>query len=385
MEGVKMLFELTNEQRVFLGLTLTEESWDRVKFNDTTFLYFDGNRLVKKISVDANFYYEIALDERTSDNRSIVLPRTERGKAKKFNYTALQSMSGVGVYFRFDKYVTIGNFTTQRTFYSSSGNEEKMQNISELKKWIDWWISDTSENNLTDINLFKSAKRVHCKYYEGDFFAFKLGRRRYGFGRILLDVSKVTKDIKSGKLKEKHYGLIQLMGKALIIKIYNFTSDMKKIDLNELKRSDSFLSQPVMDNVFYYGEYEIIGNEALEDFELEFPISYSRSISAKDRNTVYLQYGLIYKEIDISRYNKYLSNEGKVELFSINPYRNESIGYGIKKGTLKQLQGLSSPIDESFDLRSGKNKDIKNEIFSTFGLDANKSYAENYEICFRTK
>ena len=43
----------------------------------------------------------------------MILPKTVRGKIKKFNFTATQSFSPFGVYFSFTKYgVHIANYTT---------------------------------------------------------------------------------------------------------------------------------------------------------------------------------------------------------------------------------------------------------------------------------
>lgn len=370
-----MLFELTNEQRKYLGLTQTQSSWEKVKFNDTIYLYFDADRLVKRITVDENSYFEIELDETTAENRTMVLPKTARGKARKLNCTALEAMKGIGVYFFFTNgHVKIANFSTQTTFYSSNDyHQEEITGVEGLKKWLNQWIDDTTEDDLKDIENFRSAQRQHCKYKEGDFFAFKSGGRQYGFGRILLDVSRICKEIEQGKIKESHCGLTHLMGKALVIKVYKKTSDSIHVNLNELKQCDAFPSTYIMDNRFYYGEYQILGNLPLEPFELDFPISYSRSIDPTAPNIAYLQYGLIYMETDISKYNEYLTDPHKEGFAAINPFRCESIGYGI------------SLIDNSRDLRSLENRKIKQELFAQFGLDAHKSYFENYQIFIRSE
>jgi hypothetical protein len=367
---LSMLFELTNMQRQYLGLTQVEESWEKIKFNDEIYLYFSSDKLVKQITIAEDNYLEIELNETTANNRTTILPKTPRGKAKKLSYTALSTMNGVGVYFHFARgHVTIANFSTQTTFYSSYDYKQgEIKGLEGLKEWLNGWVDDTTEEDLKDIERFKSAKRQHCKYREGDFFAFKTGRRQYGFGRILLDVSRIREAIKKGIVKEKHYGLTTFMGKPLIIKVYKKTSDSIDVNLSELKQCEAFLSLPVMDNNYYYGEYKILGNMPLESFELDFPISYSRSINATDPDTVYLQYGLIYMETDISRYSRYLQDPLKEGLEAENPFRCGSLGYGIL------------PRNEASDLRSQKNKKIKQEIFAFFGLDANKSYHENYEI-----
>jgi len=362
-----MIFELTNEQRYYLGLTQVEESWEQIRFNERTYLYFCGEKLVKSITVKENMYHEKDLDEITAENRTLVLPKTSKGKVKKLNYTALTVMKDIGVYFRFDdQSIMIGNYTTQIALYSSRWDQQKIEGFIGLKKWLEDWIDNTSEYDMKEIELFRSSARQHCKYREGDYFAYKISRREYGFGRILLDVMPVRKAIKEGKLEGKHYGLMHLMGRALIVKIYKKTSHTMEVNLEELKQCEAFFSQPIMDNVFYYGEYKIIGNQPLEPSELEFPISYSRSISSQDSDIVYLQYGLIYKQTHISEFSKYLIEQDNEGYKLINPYRYESIGYGVK-----------SAITER-DLRKPNYKDIKQEIFEHFGLDSNKSYYENY-------
>jgi len=323
-----MLFELTNEERIAVGLTQVEETWERMKLRHDIYLYFDNDRLVKRITVTQDSYHEIELNDLTASNRTMLLPRTSKGKAKKLNYSAVQALGGIGVYFAFyNERVWIANYSTQTTFFETDFKVERIVGLDGLKKWLGWWINDTTESDQRDIELFRTAVRRHCKYKEGDYFAFRTGRRQFGFGRILLDVSQIRNDIKSGAIKEKHYGLMNLMGKALIVKVYKKTSPTIEVDINELKQCEAYCSTPIMDNVFYYGEYKIIGNQKLEPFELEFPISYSRSIDWSNPDIVYLQYGLIYKELPISKFSKYLRDPEASEYISGNPYRNERIGF----------------------------------------------------------
>ena len=65
------------------------------------------------------------------------------------------------------------------------------------------------------------------------FFAFKIGRRNYGFGKIIINVTKRRKSEEFHK--NKNYGLAHLMGPALIVKVYHKLSDTKDIDIEELK------------------------------------------------------------------------------------------------------------------------------------------------------
>ena len=82
---MKLKFELTNEQRKYLGLIPVEEDWELVKLNykyENIYFYFDGDIIRKKISLSENSHYETELNEKTTENRTVILPKTARGKIK---------------------------------------------------------------------------------------------------------------------------------------------------------------------------------------------------------------------------------------------------------------------------------------------------------------
>ena len=381
-----LLFELTNEQRKYLGLVPVEEDWELVKLNNV-FLYFDKDIIRKKIEVTEDSYLEQELCERTAENKTMLLPKTEKGKPKKLNFTATQSFSPFGVYFSFSaNYICIANYTTQTTYFDESSDKEK--NIEDLKTWINQWISETTESDLAEIESFKHAKRQHCKFKEGDFFVFKIGRREWGFGRILIDVAKLKKtaDFK----QKKNYGLANFMGKPLIVKIYHRISNTIEINLDELSNCMALPSNAMMDNHFYYGEKKIVGHKPLTTKDYDMLISYSGSISHGDYETVYLQYGFMYKETTKSIFNKYLIIEDKnmYSGYEENPYRNEGISFDADTDNLRECIAAKSnaPYWDSDnysikrDLRNPNNIKIKREVFSFFGLDADKTYEENLQI-----
>ena len=380
---MKLIFELTNEQRKYLGLIPVEEHWELVKFDNGIYYYFEDDIIRKEIKVSKNYYHEAELNEKTAENRTMILPKTKRGKIKKFNYTATQSFSPFGTYFTFSTDgVIIANYTTQRTYYSETFTEKEKISLDDLKKWLDKWMKETTEEDLEEIEEFKNAKRKHCKFNEGDFFAFKISRREWCFGRILLDVSKLKKD--ENFKKNKNYGLAHLMGKPLIIKVYHKISDNKNIDLKELSKCLALPSQAIMDNIFYYGEAIILGNLPLKPEENDMFISVSESISGIDKNIAYLQYGLIYREIPLSDYEK-LIKELKIGAQTL---RREGIGFVIDTYKLKEcIEAKSnSPFWEKYkkrnvpDLKNPDHIELKRKIFKAFGLDAYKTYEENLKM-----
>ena len=380
---MKLIFELTNEQRKYLGLIPVEEHWELVKFDNGIYYYFEDDTIKKEIKVSKNYYHESELNVKTSENRTMILPKTKRGKIKKFNYTVTQSFSPFGTYFTFSADgVIIANYTSQRTYYSETFTEKEKISLDDLKKWLDKWMKETTEEDLEEIEEFKNAKRKHCKFNEGDFFAFKISRREWCFGRILMDVSKLRKD--ENFEKNKNYGLAHLMGKPLIIKVYHKISDNKNIDLKELSKCLALPSQAIMDNIFYYGEAIILGNLPLKPEENDMFISVSESISGIDKNIAYLQYGLIYREIPLSDYEKLIKD------LKIGPQtlRREGIGFVIDTYKLKEcIEAKSnSPFWEKYkkrnvpDLKNPDHIELKRKIFKAFGLDADKTYEENLKM-----
>ena len=379
---MKLKFELTNKQRKYLGLIPVEEHWELVKFDNNVYYYFEDDIIKKEITVSKNYYHEAELNEKTAENRTMILPKTVRGKIKKFNYTATQSFSPFGNYFTFSTDgVIIANYTTQRTYYSERFSEKNIS-LDNLNNWLDKWIKECTEEDLKEIEEFKNAKRKHCKFKEGDFFAFKIGRREWAFGRILLDVAKLRKD--ENFEKNKNYGLAHLMGKPLIIKVYHKISDNKNIDLKELSECLALPSQAIMDNIFYYGEAVILGNLPLKPEENDMFISVSESISGIDKNIAYLQYGLIYREILLSDYEK-LIKDLKIGAQTL---RREGIGFVIDTYKLKEcIEAKSnSPFWEKYkkrnipDLKNPDYIELKRKIFKAFGLDADKTYEENLKM-----
>ena len=380
---MKLIFELNNEQRKYLGLIPVEEHWELVKFDNGIYYYFEDDIIKKEIKVSKNYYHESELNVKTSENRTMILPKTKREKIKKFNYTATESFSPFGTYFTFSTDgVIIANYTTQRTYYSEIFSEKEKISLDNLKKWLDKWMKETTEEDLEEIEEFKNAKRKHCKFNEGDFFAFKISRREWCFGRILMDVSKLRKD--ENFEKNKNYGLAHLMGKPLIIKVYHKISDNKNIDLKELSKYSALPSQAIMDNIFYYGEAIILGNLPLKPEENDMFISVSESISGIDKNIAYLQYGLIYREIPLSDYEKLIKD------LKIGPQtlRREGIGFVIDTYKLKEcIEAKSnSPFWEKYkkrnvpDLKNPDYIELKRKIFKAFGLDADKTYEENLKM-----
>ncbi|HNU59788.1 MAG TPA: immunity 26/phosphotriesterase HocA family protein [Aquaticitalea sp.] len=377
--------ELTNEQRNYFGLDPIEKHWDRVTFNNDTYrpgsvLYFDKDTIKRHIISTEKEYSERHYDELTRD-RAVLLPKTNKGKEKKLSISVLEQRQPTGVYLNINcGHLTIGNYNSQTTFYSTHWDNEQ-QSEKQISDLINDFITNSPENHFAEIDRYRNLKRQNIKYKSGDYFCFKLDRINYGFGRILLDVNKIRKK----KLIDEFHGLKLLMGPPVIVELFAYSSTIKRLGIDELDKQPRLPSDVMMDNLLLYGEFEIIGHREIEDNEYDFPISYGRSID--QRRIVFLQWGLIHRELPQEKFFKYVTGETQLDQ---NPYGYYSIGFEphydrieviktIKNKGVYNFDGASH-YKAKWDLRNPKNKGIKDELFKVFGLDTTKSYYENSKM-----
>ena len=86
-----MLFELTNLERKYVGLELVKDTWEKVKIAEDMYLYFDKNIIRKAIEVRKGYYLERKMDYETIENRTILLPKTNRGKPTKITPSLIRN------------------------------------------------------------------------------------------------------------------------------------------------------------------------------------------------------------------------------------------------------------------------------------------------------
>lgn len=321
--------ELTNEQRNHLGLEPIEPTWERIEIPNNCLkperstgkdiLFFDGDILRKVIWLsDKGSFLENSYNLKTQDNRTMLAPITVRGKPKRLNGVNIQRCMPYGTYLQFGGgykergNVCLANYTTQQTYFSSRFAGLPAMDMHEFQSFLGQWIADTTPEDLAEIQAFTNAKRQHCKYREGDFFRFKYDRRNYGYGRILLDVRKFTKN--GGKFWDI------LMGKPLCVSVYHIVTEDPNVRIADLQKLNSCPSEYIMDNVFFYGEYKIIGNTPLPEDPntLDYPIMYGRSIDAREKDKICYCRGRDYREIPL---------KGNAPLQK--DFKNNGISYGL--------------------------------------------------------
>ncbi len=292
----KPIFELNNRRRACLGLTPVETHWELIQLipspydTDISYAYVEGTRIHKYIRVSETSYMEYSMNEILSDDRKYILPKTEKGKPVKLSAATLGKKTPVGMALAWERdYLSVYNATSQQSYYRSSVDLPalSLKTMPEFLAWLDRWCADTTEDNIADAAAFAARPRVHQKFRVGDFFRFRLDRRHWAYGRILLNFDLFRKQ------KIEFWDVF--FGKPLVVAVYRTMTAEPLDDIEKLAGLPMLPSQFIMDNMFYYGEAEIIGNQPLTPAEEDFPINYGESKDAREK-VLYLQCGRLYRK-----------------------------------------------------------------------------------------
>lgn len=291
------MLELTNAQRGCFGLIPVESSWVRIQprpsphHNYTTIAYLDGRIIRKLIMTGNSLYSESEVCEELSEDLSFLLPKTPKGKPVPLSAAALEKRGRFGMCLswlqrREYSYLDLYSNTSQKCYYTNS--YEAFRGELDFPAWVDSWCSESTPEDLAEVAVFAAEPRKHVKFREGDVFRFKINRRLYGYGRILLDYAAMR------RRKEPFWDI--LMGKPLACSVYHIVTERTDVGIEELKGLPSLPSVHMMDNRLYYGDFEIIGNIPIGEAE-DYPILYGGSIDARYRS-VLLQCGRLYRRED---------------------------------------------------------------------------------------
>lgn len=372
------LFELNNHQRACLGLSPVKPHWVLLRLapspydTDASFAYVEGPRVRKLIRVSEESYQEYGMNETLSDDGAFILPKTAKGKPVKLSAATLSKKTPVGMALSWQRnYLTIYNSTSQQSYYRSSVEEPgiTLKTMTDFLAWLDKWGAETTEADMAEAAAFAARGRVHQKFGEGDFFRVRLDRRHWAYGRILLDFAAMRKK------KIEFWDLF--FGKPLVIGVYRVLTEEPLDHIDMLAGRPMLPSQFIMDNIFYYGEAEIIGNRPLTPEEEDFPINYGMSKDAREK-VLYLQCGRLFRKIEGGKPLVFPAERGPL---SLTDFSFGGIGwdiYGripileacIREGSNRPYWEQPRWAQNQYDLRNPKLKAEREAIFAQFGLNA---------------
>ena len=295
------MYELTNEQRKCFGLQSVKSDWIRLELKPSpgddhkTLAYVDGTVIRKCVQSGEKLYQEYELCELLSEDLRYILPKTAKGKPVLLSAATLVKRTGIGMCLSYAQrsadasaYIDLYSHKSQKRYYASGHEKLPIYSIREFVVWVENWYKETTPEDLEAVARFAEQPRQHIKFSEGDVFRFRLNRRLYGYGRILLDYDQMR------KRKEPFWDV--LMCKPLACSVYHIITERKDVTVEELRNLKSLPSEHIMDNRLYYGDYQIIGNIPIGERE-DYPILYGASKHIREQATM-LQCGKVYRRLD---------------------------------------------------------------------------------------
>lgn len=361
------MFELTNKQRECFAQPLVSDTWVKRELTPSryhdfkTFAYVEGNRVRKMITVSDREYREFGKDEMLSDDGTMLLPKTAKGKPVPLTAATLMKRTTVGMALDYCKsYLCIFNADTECDYYYAAYDGITLRRLEDFIAFVDTWCRETTEADLRDIRHFAEAEKRHAKFLEGDFFRFRINRKLFGYGRILLDYSRWRRE------KRPFWDIF--MGKPLCVGVYHIATERRDVSPDELAGLKMLPSQLLMDNIFYYGTCEIIGNRPLEEKDKDYPIQYGRDQNWRNRRVMY-QCG-----------ETWLTLEGACDLFPGNRFYYNGYGFNlnvrrpvllecIEKDSNMPYWNQPNLITATDELRNPKNANELREVRRQFGLE----------------
>jgi len=171
------MFELTNEQRKCFALPPVLNTWKKIevkpgRYNQYhTYVYLDGQRIMKVIQVNEDLgqekYDEYSVDQLISEDGTMLLPKTEKGKPQKFTVTNLERKTRIGMALFFGQgALAIWKLTStgEQAFYGSVQEGIEIPTFKDFEDWVDDWCRNTGEKEHAEINEFANKKITRQKY-----------------------------------------------------------------------------------------------------------------------------------------------------------------------------------------------------------------------------
>jgi len=285
-----------------MGLLPVEQGWEWMrtppadKIIGKHWVCFDGDILRKVLLVGPDTYIESEMEEHTLEGRTKILPRNGRGKLRPLSLTDLERRP-MGMHLHYcgqQHQFYIEHMESGRTYYNASLDTKTPADLKEFADWARHWEAETTPADREELAaLLCLQKRQKLPYREGDFFRYPLGRRQFGYGRILLDYNKQR------KRKEPFWDILKgVSQRPLLVMPYRIISSDPALTAEELRQLPVMPSFYMEDYHIALGDYPIVGHLPLEADELDFPIHYGRSIPWQKEPKVIFQCGTIFLELE---------------------------------------------------------------------------------------
>ncbi len=282
---------LTNEQRYYYGLSPVKESWEKVvRFSVThnlckrSIIFFEGNILKKMIfeekyigegnkPVPKIYYLEFDMEEQT-ENQTLLLPKTARGKKKPWTPSGLMAPT----YMREQLHVSFAEGNRCVSSFNSQNDQYlplpkgTVQSAEDFEKYTEKYIKSLPKDYDQVIADFHEKKRITVKLRAGDIFRVALSPNTYTYGLILGIAREV---IKWEKIPESH-PMHGMMAQPILFRQYQIVTENKNMAPKELENIPMYPMDMAQDNEVLWNTYPIIGRKRLAEKDIDLGFACSK-------------------------------------------------------------------------------------------------------------
>lgn len=282
---------LTNEQRYYYGLSTIEESWDKVvKYSVTHNLqkrsetFFEGNTIKKMIfeqkyigkgdKPNANYYQEFDMEEET-ENRTLLIPKTSRGRKKPWTPSMLMTPTYMREKLQVimgkdgDHVNSVGCFNSQNDQMLPLPLVRSGESFDEYTKR---YIASLPEEYHQVIVNFHEKKRVRVKYGPGDIFRVQISPSAYTYGLIL----GVGRDVLKWDRVPVDHPMHPMMAQPILFRQYRIVTENGNMTPKDLADVEMYPMELAQDNEILWETYPIMGHKRLEESDIDLGFACSR-------------------------------------------------------------------------------------------------------------
>ena len=253
---------------------------------------FQGEVLCRALIISPCTYEERELEERTTDNRTKDFAPQRPGKtqvhlppvtwsAGRWGCTCASGETSVSCFWNTSH--PSGRITTPP--WTGTGSP------GICPVFLDWaarWEAETTQTDREELSALLQSKKKKFAYQEGDFFRFPMGRREFGYGRIL-------QDVRAWKKAEKPFWDALQGDRPLLVMPYRVLTRDPNLTPEELRKLPALPSFYMEDLPLAAGEYPIVGRLPLEEGEADHVIRYGKAVPWREAPAVIFQCGPVFR------------------------------------------------------------------------------------------
>ena len=306
---------LTDEERRYLGLDPVDENWETVSMYSVTHflkkrtvLFYEGNTIIKVIfeehSVDDNgtclrkSYNEFDTRLET-DNRTMLLPLTSRGRAKPVNPTNVMAVKPFGcdlsIYLNKDKSgIAAQNLRNNQVIpIGEAERVKKIMSDEDFHEFMRYYISTCPDDYFERIAAVRNMEHQTVKFRAGDIFRCQVDRQHYTYGLIL----GKTREIEKWDELPKEHSFRNVMMQTVIVRMYDFVTADKDMTAKDLAGRTLRPPQLCSDCDILWGTHKIVDRKELVPDDIQFIFQLARQWKKDDHFTLFTAETLVKQSV----------------------------------------------------------------------------------------